>query len=49
MYSLLEEIIPKSADVIRQHFKEIQLCENLNQVNRVLNKYDIHTNNLMTI
>ena len=46
MYSLLEEIIPKSADVIRQHFKEIQLCENLNQVNRVLNKYDIHTNNL---
>ena len=48
MEELLEEIIPKSADVIRQHFKEIQLCENLNQVNRVLNKYDINTNNLTT-
>ena len=48
MEALLEEIIPRSVDVIRQHFKDIQLCENLNQVNRVLNKYDINTDKLTT-
>ena len=46
MKQLLEEVVPKSADVIRQHFRDIQMCENLSQVNSVVEKYDIHTDKL---
>ena len=46
MKQLLEEVVPKSSDVLRQHFKDIQMCENLSQVNSVIEKYDIHTDKL---
>ncbi len=46
MKKLLEEVVPKSSDVLRQHFRDIKMCENLSQVNRVVEKYDIHTDKL---
>ena len=46
MKSLLESVIPKSENVIRQHFNDILFCENLNQVNNILNKYNISTDTL---
>ena len=47
MKKLLEEVVPKSSDVLRQHFRDIKMCENLSQVNRVVEKYDIHTDKLI--
>ncbi len=46
MKKLLEEVVPKSSDVLRQHFRDIKMCENLSQVNSVVEKYDIHTDKL---
>ena len=46
MKKLLEEVVPKSSDILRQHFRDIKMCENLSQVNRVIEKYDIHTDKL---
>ncbi len=47
MKQLLAEV-PKASDVLRQHFKDIQMCENLSQVNSVIEKYDIHTDKLIS-
>ena len=46
MEELLSEVIPNSSEIIQKHMNDLKLCVNLTEVDDVLQKYDLKTDDI---